>query len=282
MKRALLWTVSLAGLGLLMSGCVSQKKYDELHSAYQTCEADRTDLRNRLATYEAQLKAVITERDQLRQALPEQSKALLGEIEKLRTAYLDLQTKYQDALSKGGGVIVNMPGGLPKDLNEALKKFAKDNNLDFDEARGVVRFSNDLTFAKGSVELTAEAHKQLAAFANIINMPSAREFDVLVVGHTDGIPIAKAETKARTPTNWHLSVYRAVEVLLALDGAKVAPSRLGAMGFGELRPRPGTTNPRTGTPGNRRVEVYLVAKNAIQVGELAPLTIPGTALVAGD
>ncbi|MDD4890007.1 MAG: OmpA family protein [Phycisphaerae bacterium] len=282
MNRAILMVLSLAGLASLTTGCVTRSEYDKLHAAYQTCEGERTEMRNRLAAIEAQLKAVTDERDALRLSGPEQVKAMSAQLDKLNVAYADLLAKYQDALKAGGGVKIDLGGPLPAELNAALKKFAQENGLEYDESRGVVRFSNDLTFAKGSFDLTPDARKQLAAFANIINMKAADKFDVLVVGHTDGIPIAKPETKAKTPTNWHLSTYRAVEVLLALDSAKVAPTRLGALGFGEMRPRPGTTNPRTGTPQNRRVEVYLVAKNAMSVGELSPLIIPGTAILAGS
>ena len=50
----------------------------------------------------------------------------------------------------------------------------------------------------------------------ITSMPEDKlgleHFDLVVAGHTDDVPIKKAATKAKHPTNWHLSVHRAISV----------------------------------------------------------------------
>ena len=48
---------------------------------------------------------------------------------------------------------------LPEPLNNELTEFAKQNPdlVDFDSARGIVKFKSDVTFATGSAELQPEA-----------------------------------------------------------------------------------------------------------------------------
>jgi len=98
--------------------------------------------------------------------------------------------------------------------------------------------------------------------AGIIDSPAAADFDAVIVGHTDNIPIVKPETKAKHPTNWHLSVHRAISVMNVLRGGAVAPDRLGVMGYGEYRPAV-ANDTKANRAKNRRVEVYLVPKHAV-------------------
>jgi chemotaxis protein MotB len=77
---------------------------------------------------------------------------------------------------------------------------------------------------------------------------------VRVEGHTDNVPIHTP----RYPSNWELSVARAVNVVkyLAASGA-VAPERLSAVGYGDSKPRQANLSPQ-GRAGNRRVEIIAV------------------------
>ena len=173
-----------------------------------------------------------------------------------RASTNDLDNIYKALLAKtetAPPIVIGGPvGPLPAPLNEALKKFAEANGLEYDAKRGAVRFSSDLLFDLGQYTVKGEVLKQLADFSKIMNMNEAQAFDVLVVGHTDGVPVTRPETKLHTPTNWHLSVYRAVSVVQTLQGDGVSPTRLGAMGFGQERPRPGTSNAATQAAGKQR------------------------------
>ena len=88
-------------------------------------------------------------------------------------------------------------------------------------------------------------------------MNAARDFDVMIVGHTDNVRISPGTAKTH-PTNWHLSVHRAVSVLFELNRDGINFDRMGVMGYGEFRPR--VPNPeRGGAEANRRVEIFLVS-----------------------
>ena len=91
-----------------------------------------------------------------------------------------------------------------------------------------------------------------------MNSEEGKKFDIVVAGHTDDIPIKKPATLVAHPTNWHLSVHRAIAVLKVMEGTNVSSKRLSARGFGEYRPVVPNKPNKAGNPQNRRVEIYIV------------------------
>ena len=49
----------------------------------------------------------------------------------------------------------------------------------------------------GSVDLTSDARRSLQSLAGILNDGAGNDFEARIVGHTDGVPIRKPETKRR-------------------------------------------------------------------------------------
>ncbi|MCK5175184.1 MAG: OmpA family protein, partial [Planctomycetes bacterium] len=64
------------------------------------------------------------------------------------------------------------------------------------------------------------------------------------------------------PTNWHLSVHRAISVLNVMTQNKVSPKRLSVRGFGEFRPAEPNKADKKGNAANRRVEIFIVPSGA--------------------
>ena len=89
-----------------------------------------------------------------------------------------------------------------------------------------------------------------------MNSSAGSGYIARIVGHTDNVPIGRPETKAKHPTNWHLSVHRAIAVKDLLTRTGVDPSRMSVAGYGEHRPI--APNSAKGNDLNRRVEIYLV------------------------
>ena len=80
---------------------------------------------------------------------------------------------------------------------------------------------------------------------------------VRVEGHTDNIPI---HTK-KFPSNWELSVTRAVNVVKYFaEVGKINPHRLSAVGYGESRPVAPNDTP-SNRAKNRRVEILLIRED---------------------
>jgi chemotaxis protein MotB len=148
---------------------------------------------------------------------------------------------------------------LPPELDQALKEFASryPDAVEYLADHGAVRWKSDLTFGLGSDVVRDSAKSSLREFAQICAGPAAEGFEVVVVGHTDDVPISRS--KAQHPTNWHLSVHRSIAVMNELSGFGVPSKRIGVMGYGEFQPA--VPNPPSGgNEKNRRVEIFLVAQ----------------------
>ena len=89
----------------------------------------------------------------------------------------------------------------------------------------------------------------------------AKQFDIVIVGHTDDVPIKRPATLAKHPTNWHLSVHRAIGVMKVLSGSGIASDRMAVKGYGEFQPLEPNKPNKGGNPVNRRVEIFILPSN---------------------
>ncbi len=241
---------TLIGLVALASvGCVPQEKYNDLDLAYRSQQQQLLRTQGDLETTRANESRL---RSQLAQAAGDLSS--LEALRKGQNVDVDkLLGDYEALLKKVG----NMNGGpLPAEVNAALAALAAQypDVLQFDEKRGMIRFAADFTFDPGSVGLKASALSALAQLATILNSDAANPFEVVVVGHTDNVPIKKSA--AQNPTNMHLSAHRAIAVRDALNHDGVQAARFLIAGYGEFRPM--VANGPNGAAQNRRVDVYLM------------------------
>jgi chemotaxis protein MotB len=108
-----------------------------------------------------------------------------------------------------------------------------------------------ILFDSGSAELSARGKEVLARMGAVLGKVDDKQ--VQVSGHTDNVPIAE-----KFPSNWELSVTRAVNVVRFLsETAKVPPKRLMAAGFGSHQPVASNGSP-AGRARNRRIEILLI------------------------
>lgn len=243
--RTLILTLTAATIW----GCVPQEKYNDLELAYRSQQQQLLRTQGDLETAhanEARLRAQMAQAAGDLESLEALRRGQNVDVDKLLADYEALLQK-----------IGSLNGGpLPEELNSALMALAAQypDVLQFDERRGMIRFAADFTFDPGSVGLKAGAVAALAKLAPILNSPEAAPFEVVVVGHTDNVPIRKSA--AQHPTNMHLSAHRAIVVRDSLARDGVAPTRFMIAGYGEFRPV--VANGPTGAAQNRRVEVYLM------------------------
>jgi len=256
-------TLTGLAVGLLLTGCVSQQQYDKLKLANRNCNAERERLAQELTAERARSEALqgqltgmkesLAAKDQMIRNLQGESEAARSTIQKMTEVYESLASTRPPT-----GEILVTP--LPPELDTALKDFAAKHPgvVQYDSARGVIKFVSDVLFDLGSAEVKPGALESLKQFADIVSSPAAEDFDVVVTGHTDNVRIAKPETRAKHPTNWHLSVHRAISVMRVLEGNGVPPEKMGVMGYGEYRPLV-PNDSAANRAKNRRVEIYLVA-----------------------
>lgn len=252
----------VAVLGASLVGCVSQEKYNAM-------KLDRDQLAERLGTSDGQIQSLQAERDAYKNQLSSvlaggsNQQALVSNLTQqlgnLQSQYDALNRQYEEALSKMGTAIA-----LPAPVTDALNRFAAENPdlVDFDSARGIVKFKSDITFASGSSTLTPRAADAIARFATILNSPAAAGYELQVAGHTDNTRVLQESTiKAGHKDNWYLSAHRAISVSEAMQKDAVNPARLAVMGYADQHPIADNSS-TAGKAQNRRVEVLILPTHA--------------------
>jgi chemotaxis protein MotB len=250
--------ISLAALALFTTGCVtSVDKYDALKMRNAQLESQLGDAESKARASQAQADAYKNQLASLLDGNNSQT-ALVQNLSNqnalLATENADLKRRYEEALGK-----IGTGAALPPVVTSALQEFARQNPdlVDFDSARGIVKFKSDLTFALGSSEVTDKARSAIGRFAQILNSDAARTYELMVAGHTDNTPVANPATKAKHPDNWYLSAHRAISVASALMQSQISPQRMGVTGYGDQRPI-ASNGSLDGKAQNRRVEVMIL------------------------
>ncbi len=243
----------------MSTGCVSQQLYDECRAAYLKSQERVAELEAQVAELNEQIRQLQLQGS----AGTETALDLAVERDRLKAALAAARAEITRLRARGTA--------LTPELESALQKFADRhaNLASYDPITGAVKFKSDLTFALGSAEISDAARQSLAGLAEIFNSPDAAGYEIRVIGHTDNMPIRRAVTKAKHPTNWHLSVHRAIAVREALEAAGVPAVRMAVAGYGPYRPV--VANGPRGAADNRRVEIFL-----------APMTDAETVAPAAD
>jgi chemotaxis protein MotB len=136
---------------------------------------------------------------------------------------------------------------------QLVDEFDYENSIKVEEnERGVViRILDDILFGSGSSELGYESRNVLQQIASIIrNVPN----DIRIEGHTDNIPISTNQY----PSNWHLSVNRALSTAYYLiNTEKITPDKVSIVGYSEYQPVESNESP-DGRALNRRVDIVII------------------------
>ncbi len=242
---------------MMLSGCNEKQQINSLKLQNRTQA-------NRVTQLEAQLRNAQLEANQLRQKIAEltsvENANLMAKDEEIQALKATLAKK-NELIAKMQAQLLQGGVKLPMELSVMLEDFAKTSDIvTFDEATGKLKFKSDLLFAPGSDVVNSTAAKAIAQLADIMKTKAAQNFDIIVAGHTDDIRIRRAATKAKHPTNWHLSADRAISVLQQLSKDGIKPQRLSIRAFGEFRPVVPNKPGKKGNPKNRRVEIFIVPK----------------------
>ncbi len=241
---------------VLANGCISGQQYNELKLQNDTLNKRRAELESEVET--ARLKLEQLER-RLEAANSKSGIEVDALEEKVAALEEDLERKKKLIASMQHQLLAGP--ALPVELSTMLEDFAKGEEMvSYDASRGIVKFKSDLLFEKGSDVVASDASAAVKSLCGILNLEEAKQFDIIIAGHTDDIPIAKPATREKHPTNWHLSVHRAISVLAVMARNNVTFERISVRGFGEFRPIVPNKPNKKGNPQNRRVEIYIVAK----------------------
>ncbi|CAI9429509.1 Inner membrane lipoprotein YiaD precursor [Candidatus Ornithobacterium hominis] len=256
-------TLILAGFSaLMMTSCVSKKKYDELQSEFEKvfaaqqtcnnqltrCESDRSSIQAQLDASKANLNSLQSALDQCLNAQSTGNVNITKLIEQI-----DASNSYIKQLiaSKSKSDSLNMV--LTNNLTRSLSRDEM-RDIDVQVQKGVVfiSLSDNMLYRSGSYEISSEANEVLGKIAKIIkDYPT---YDVMVEGNTDNVPISKTNIR----NNWDLSALRASSVVQALQEQHgVDPKRMTAGGRGEYNSISSNDTP-SGRAENRRTEIIIL------------------------
>lgn len=257
--RSLTSMLMTAALPLVV-GCNMAPQWQLQQAQLRTMQVYRHNqaLQTQLSQAQQSAGQLAAENQQLQQQL-----AIAGQrFENLSAERAALHERFQHLLTSSHNPLPGATNARFRDLAERYPDF------EFDPETGVSKLNADLLFASGSDEVRPEAVALLEEFAAIMNSEDARQFNILVVGHTDDKPIARAGTRQRHPTNWDLSAHRATSVVKALARVGLAERRMGVAGYSMHQPV-APNDSEENRQRNRRVEIYVLAPDA-QVALDAP------------
>ncbi|RME41060.1 MAG: hypothetical protein D6788_02035 [Planctomycetota bacterium] len=255
----------------MLVGCASLDDYRRLQAAHRSLKAEKEALQQELfdaRNVNDSLRTRVQSLDQQLATKEELLRNLRSENELLAEMRQKAETALEELANRQRLGDIKLAGpALPPPLDSALKQFADQHAglVEYDPARGTVKWKSDLLFPLGSDVVKESSRKALQEFADIVKSAAAEDFETLVVGHTDNRPIVRPETKSKHPTNWHLSAHRAIAVAFQLAEAGYPPERIGIMGCGEYRPVADNAT-EDGAAKNRRVEIYLIPRGSIVPG----------------
>ena len=148
--------------------------------------------------------------------------------------------------------IVAPLGNLKSEINSLIEQNNYTSSIKLEEnSRGVtIHILEDIVFPSGSSELKKSSKIVLSQLSAIIKkLPN----DIRIEGHTDNVPISTSQF----PSNWHLSVSRALSTayyLMTEEG--LDPEKLSIVGYSEYKPLESNES-SSGRATNRRVDIKI-------------------------
>ncbi|MBQ4915375.1 OmpA family protein [Maribacter sp. MMG018] len=257
------------GVTLLLSSCVSQKKYSDLEAKQKEtqdllnsatvklndCLEEKATAASRLQTLEDQnafLKAnnqeLINNMGNLTTLTTKGAENLEKSLESLQEKDLTIR-KLNDAITRRDSVNLSLVQSLKGVLGNL-----DDEDIEISVEKGVVfvSISDKLLFSSGSYNVTSRAKEVLGKVAKVVN--NKPDFEFMVEGHTDDVPYRGRGGVLLD--NWDLSVKRATAVVRILQNDfNVDPKRMTAAGRAEYVPVSQTEKSK-----NRRTRIVVLPK----------------------
>ena len=268
MKKLLLGSL---GMMILLSSCVSQKKYADLEAKQKetqdllnsatvklnSCLEDKATATARLKTLEDQnafLKAnnqeLINNMGNLTTLTTKGAENLEKSLESLQEKDLTIR-KLQDAITRRDSVNLSLVQSLKGVLGNL-----DDSDIEISVEKGVVfvSISDKLLFSSGSYNVTAKAKEVLGKVAKVVN--NKPDFEFMVEGHTDNVPFRSGVLL----DNWDLSAKRATSIVRILQNDfGVDPARMTAAGRSYYIPL-ASNDTAADRARNRRTRIVVLPK----------------------
>ncbi len=264
MKKVFL---GVLGLAVLLTSCVSQKKYADLEAKHKEaqdllnsatvklndCLEEKATATSKMKALEEQnafLKAnnqeLINNMGDLTTLTAKGAENLEKSLESLREKDLTIR-RLQDAVTRRDSVNLSLVQSLKGVLGNL-----DDEDIEVSVEKGVVfvSISDKLLFRSGSYNVTNAAKEVLGKVAKVVN--NKPDFEFMVEGHTDDVPYRSGVLL----DNWDLSAKRATSIVRILQNDYgVDPKRMTAAGRSEYIPVSTSDKSK-----NRRTRIVVLPK----------------------
>ena len=246
---------------LLLSSCVTKKKYATLLDDYNSTRVELAEAKAYNKSLDAMLEEAKANNAQLKENLAALQGSLNQSIAQNSQGNVNI-SKLVDEINASNKYIKELIAA--KDRSDSLNMVLTNNltrslsrdelkDVDVKVLKGVVYISlaDNMLFKTGSYDISDRAMATLSKVAKIIK--DYKDYDVMVEGNTDDVPISRTNIR----NNWDLSALRASSVVQVLQNRfGVDPSRLSAAGRGEYRPIADNSTD-SGRQRNRRTEIII-------------------------
>ena len=262
-------SVLIITASVVLSSCVSQKKYTELEGNYKKTSQELVDTKADLMKCRIESEGKLSAFEQQVADLKKDKEKTLEYVDNLTVLSKSASDNIKETLAQMGKKdeyiqhiqkAMNKKDSINLALGFQLKKVLKDGFNDEDIEVSVektvvyINIADKLLFKSGSATISSEAKRVLGKVADVI--AAQPELEVMVEGYTDNKPISTAGIQ----DNWDLSVKRSTSVIRVLqDDFKIAPDRLVAAGRSEYKPL-ASNETVDGRARNRRTRIVLMPK----------------------
>lgn len=269
MKQTKLMVMAMMAVALMATSCASKKDLQNCQNENKELSSNYQAAKEKLAATEASLAAA---QEQLASAKSDYAK-LQGSLDKsLNNASQNNVSieKLVDQINESNQYIRHLVEVKSKSdslnmvlTNNLTRSLSKEEmkEVDVQVLKGVVYISlaDNMLYQSGSYEVNSRAQETLSKIAKIIT--DYKDYDVLVEGNTDNVPVSTTSAKMKNiRNNWDLSALRAASVVQYLqDHFGVNPKRLTAGGRGEYNPVT-TNDTEVGKQRNRRTQIIITPK----------------------
>ena len=256
---------------LLISSCVSNKKYTELQSTFDKLRERNQELSNKYQDSQRELSGANSRSKSLEEQIASEKANRVALQEALNKCLSSSNqgnvniSKLVDEINSSNQYIKQLINTKSKSdslnmvlTNNLTRSLSREElgDVDVQVLKGVVYISlaDNMLYKSGSYEVSDKANETLNKIAKIIK--DYDTYDVLIEGNTDNVPI----TQVNIRNNWDLSALRASSVVQALQSKYgVDPKRLTAGGRGEFNPIADNSTP-AGKTKNRRTQIIITPK----------------------
>lgn len=221
---------------VLLSSCVSSKKYKAATTEAQTAKTANEELTKKNSELQTQVNDAISSNKMLtdeRDRYQKEGDSARGQLKEMQTSV----DEYVGAMDD-----------VQKKVADKMADYAE-RGADVQYKNGLVyvNLQDELLFRKGSNRVGKNGETALGTLVSVLN--EHPNLKILVVGHTD-------DRRGRGADNWTLSTERANNVVRMLKDMKIDPARLTSAGQGQYN-AVADNSTAEGRAQNRRTEIIL-------------------------